>query len=89
MERDLVLSGKAGQGRDIIDNAVGEVGCGANNKNGIGVNQTADSSDIDLVFWSWAGNKVEFDLKVIARLVKRSVSGMRDDPFGLSATSRK
>lgn len=85
VKRDLVLGGQAGQRRNVIDNAVREVWCRANEEDSIGIDQPAHSSDVDLVFRRRTGNEVELDFEVIARLIKGSMSSVGDDPVRLSA----
>lgn len=79
VKRNLVGGSKMRQRRNIVDNAMGEVWCRANEKNGVGVDQPAHGGDIDLVLRVWTSHGVEFDFEVSARLVECGMSGVRDD----------
>jgi hypothetical protein len=81
MKGDFVLRSKARQGRNIIDNAVGEVGSRSNKKNGVGVDQATDCVDIDLELGLRAGHTVQFDLEIIAGLDESRVGCIRNNPM--------
>lgn len=82
MEREFVRGSEARQCRNIIDNTMRKVRSRTNKQDGVRVDQPANSSNINLVVGSRAGNTVELDSKVMRGLDKRSVSGIGDNPGG-------
>jgi hypothetical protein len=64
VEGDLALYGELGEGGYIVDDAVGEVGGGADEEDGIAVDEAGDAWDVDLVGRGGAGYEVDFDAEV-------------------------
>jgi hypothetical protein len=60
---------------------VGKVRSRANEENRVGVDQTSDSVDVNLVLRSWAGNEVDLDLEVLGSLAESSVACLRKNPI--------
>jgi hypothetical protein len=77
---NLVFGGQLRKSRDVINDAMREVRCGANKKDGVGVNQTADGMNVNLELGLWAGDTVQLDLEVVASLDKCRVGGIGDNP---------
>lgn len=81
VEGNLILDSELGERGNIINHAVREVGSRSNKENGVGVDQSGNRRNIDLIFWSRARDSVELDAEIMACLIKSSVSGIRDNPI--------
>ena len=44
------------EGGDVVNDAVREVGGGADEEDGVAIYKTRDGGDVDLVAWGWAVN---------------------------------
>jgi hypothetical protein len=81
---NLVFGGQLRKSGDIIDNTMGEVGCGTNKKDSVRVNQTANGMDVNLELGLRAGDTVQLDLEVVASLDECRVGGIGNNPASIS-----
>lgn len=72
--------GEAREGGDVVDYAVGEGGGGADEEDGVAVDESGDAGDVDAVGWTGASHEVDFDAEIGARFVERWMGGFGDDP---------
>lgn len=80
MQRHVAADGDLGQGGDVVNDAVGEVGRAADDEDRVGVDETGDAARVDLIGRGGAGNQLHFDLEVLAGLAEGCVSGVGEDP---------
>lgn len=80
VQRDLALDGELGERGDVVDDAVWEVGRGADEEDGVAVDEAGDAGDVDLVGGSWAGYQVDLDAEVFSGFVEGCVSCIWEDP---------
>lgn len=83
MEGEFLLVREPREGGDVVDDAVGEVGRGADEEDGVGVDEARDGGDLRLVGGGFAGDEVHFDLEVLACFAEGRVRGFGQDHFGL------
>lgn len=81
VEPDVLAKGELGQSRDVVDDTVGEVGSRADQYDRVGVDQTSNSVDVNLVLGSWACDEVKLDLEVLSSLTESSVAGLGENPI--------
>lgn len=80
MQGDVAAGGDLGQGGNVVDDAVGEVGRAADDEDRVGVDKAGDAACVDLVGRSRAGDKLHFDLEVLAGLAEGCVCGVGENP---------
>lgn len=83
MQGEFVLDGEFGEAGDVVDDAVGEVGGGANEEDGVWVYEAGDGAKVDLVGGRLAGDEVDLDFEVLACFAEGRVCGFGKDHFGL------
>ncbi|KAI3476294.1 hypothetical protein L1887_62131 [Cichorium endivia] len=83
VQQNVVTLGEFGEVGDVVDDTVGEVGCGTDEADGVAVDGARDTADVDLARDGVDGDVVHLDAKVGAGLVKGSVRRDADDEFGL------
>ena len=79
-ESALFAEGEAGEGGDVVDDAVGEVGGGTDEEDGVAIYEGGHGGGVDLVGWGRAGDEVDFDAEVGAGFAEGSVGCFGDDP---------
>jgi len=79
-----MTTGERGQGGDVIDDAVREVGRTADQENCVGVDQTADGGDVDFVRGCWTCDQVDADFEVFAGFQEGCMCCVGDNPFAKS-----
>lgn len=72
--------GDFGQGRNVVDDAVWEVGRAAYDEDCVGVDEARDAPGIDLVCGRGAGNELHFDFEVFTCLAEGCVCRVGEDP---------
>ena len=82
VEGDFVVAfqGEGGEGGDVVDDAVGEVGGGADEEDRVAVYKAGDAGCLGAVGRCGAGDQVDFDLEVFAGFAECGVGGLGDDP---------
>ena len=65
-----------------VDDAVWVVWAGADEEDGIWVDEATDVCDRDCIGWCWAGCEVQFNLEVFGGFLEGGVGGLWDDDFG-------
>ena len=80
MEGDAARDGELGERGDVVDDAVGKVGGGADEEDRVAVYEARDGGDGDLVAWGGAGDEVDLDSEVVAGFVECGVAGVGEDP---------
>lgn len=70
---NAALHGKLGESRDVVDDAVGEVGGRAHQENCVAIDKAGDSVDVNLVGGCGACDKMDLDLEILSRLVEGRV----------------
>lgn len=80
MEAELLAEGEFREGGDVIHDTVREVGCRANEEDGVAVDETRYGSHVDLVGRCRAGHEVNLDAEVIAGLPEGRVRRVRENP---------
>lgn len=83
MQWDSALDSEFGQRSDVVDDAMGEVGCGANEEDGVAVDEAGDGGDVDLIGGGGAGDQVDLDAEVFACFAECSVSCFWENPANL------
>lgn len=80
VEGDAAGDGELGERGDVVDDAVGEVGGGADEEDRVAIYEARDGGDGDLVGWRGAGDEVDLDSEVVAGFVERGVASVWEDP---------
>lgn len=80
VQGDLVGDGQPREGRDVVDQAMGEVGGRSDQQHGVGIDEPADGRDVHDVVWGRAGDVVRLDAEVLAGLGECRMGGFRNDP---------
>lgn len=80
VEGDAAREGELGERGDVVDDAVGEVGGGADEEDRVAVDKARDGGDGDLVRGRGTGDEVDLDPKVVAGFVERGVTSVGKDP---------
>lgn len=78
----MPAEGEFGEGGDVVDDAVGEVGGRADEEDGIAVDEARDAARVDLVGRGGAGDDVQFDFEVLGGFAEGCVGRLGDDPGG-------
>lgn len=79
-ELALLAEGETGEGGNVVDDAVGEIRGGADEEDGVAVDEGGDAADVDLVLGGWAGDQMDFDAEIGSSLAKGGVSCFGNDP---------
>ena len=79
--------GETGKSGNFVDDAVGVIGRGAHEEDGVGIDKAANFCNRDSVGGGRARNGVELDIEVGGGLVERGVGSGWDDPEVLSGAS--
>lgn len=82
MEGEFPFQGKAREGGDIVDDAVGEVGGGADEEDGVAVYEAGDGGEVHAVGRGGTGDEVDFYFEVGACFAEGGVCGFGEDYFG-------
>ena len=80
VEGYLVADREPGEGGNVVDDAVGEIGGRTDEENGVAVDKTANGGSGRAVGRRGTRDEVNFDAEVLASFDKRSVGGLGDDP---------
>lgn len=80
MQREGLADSEAGERGNIIDDAVREGGGGANEEDGVAIDESRDAGDVNAVGGGGAGDQVNFDAKVGACFEERCMCSFRKDP---------
>ncbi|OAQ97064.1 hypothetical protein LLEC1_00950 [Akanthomyces lecanii] len=80
VQPELVAQRQARQPRDVVDDAVREVGRGAYEQDGVAVDEARDAAQVDLVVGRGAVDKVHLDLEVVGGLAEGRVRGHGENP---------
>jgi hypothetical protein len=67
---------------------VGEVWGGADEEDGVAVDEAGHTSYVDLVVWRRAGNEVDFDAKIGASFAEGCVASLWKNPRSMVSTWR-
>ena len=78
----MALEREAGERGYVVDDAMGKVGRGADEQDGVTVDEAGDGGEGYTVGGRWAGDKVGFDFEVRSRFAKGRVGGFREYPEG-------
>lgn len=79
-----MTEGEGGEGRDGVDDAVGEVGRGADEQDCGRGDKAADGWEVNFVGWGGARDNVDFDVEVGACFAEGGVGGLGEDPEAVS-----
>ncbi len=82
VQRERALECEPREGGDVVDDAVWEIGGGADEKDRVGVYESGDGSGGYLVRGCRAGDEVDLDLEVGACFAEGGVCRFREDPGG-------
>lgn len=85
VEGDGFTHGEAGERRDVVDDAVREVGGRADEEDGVRGDEAGDGADVDLVGGRGAGYEVDLNLVVFACFAEGCVSCFWENPGEESA----
>lgn len=83
MQGDAAADGQLGQGGNVVNDAVREVGRRAHEQDRVAVDQAGHAVHVDLVQRRGTGHQVHLDLEVLAGLAESSVCGFGEDPVFL------
>jgi hypothetical protein len=81
VQESLPLQCEFGKSADVVDDAVGEVGCRTDQENGVAINETRHGGDVDLVAGRWTLDEVNFDTKIFAGFAECCVSCLWENPI--------
>ena len=81
---ELLAESEFGESNNVVDDTVGEVGCGTDEEYRVGVDETGDGTNIYLVSWCGTSDHVNLDAKVFSSFVERSVSRLGENPNRVS-----
>lgn len=80
VEGEFAFEGEPGEGGDVVDDAVREVGGGADEEDGVAVDQPGYRGGCYAVGRGGAGDEVDFDFEVGTRFAEGCVGGFGEDP---------
>jgi hypothetical protein len=81
VEPELLSLSKLGQSNNVVHNTVRKVGRRADKHNSVGVDQTRNSLNVDLVVRGRARDEVNLELEVLSSLVEGSVGSLGKNPI--------
>lgn len=83
VEGELAFQRKARKRRNVVDDAVGKAGGGADKEDGVAVYEAGDGGEVHAVGGGGAVDEVDFDFEVGACFAESGVGGFGEDHFGL------
>ena len=80
MEGESFAKCEAGEGRNVVNDAVREIRSRADEEDGVTVHKAGDAGDVDAVGGGGAGDQVDFDTKIRPGFAEGGVCSFRKDP---------